>query len=69
MGVQGVITTETVTGSVTDFGFVSPDQPLILSETKIRMIEKKRGMLIGEVPMPIGVTFTLEVLDDVTDDK
>lgn len=69
MGIQGILTTETVTGTITDFGFISPDQPLVLSEDKMRMIEKKRGMLIGQIPLPVGVGFTLEVLEDATDDK
>jgi hypothetical protein len=59
MELHGVVTSDSVEGYITDFGLVSPDKPLILSERRLRMIEKKRRKKIGEIQMPVGTTLTI----------
>lgn len=64
MKVSGVLTSDSVEGDITDFGHVSPAEPLTLTESQLRRIEAKRGVLIGDIPMPQGVVFTFVVEDE-----
>lgn len=60
MKIHAEVTSE-VEGTITDFGYVSPKEPLILTERQIRMIERKRKLKIGEIQMPIGTALTVVV--------
>lgn len=58
------VVSDEVTGFVTGFGLVSPDEVLVMDYMEMLRAGNKFGTKFGSVPLPNGVHVTIVVKDD-----